>query len=167
MLPAPIDLAGSPLLGAALALNAAHEAETSPLDRAGLAALVASAFAATAIADCESGPLHGFLIACDETAAYDSPNFLWFAERLPRFVYVDRVIVSTAARGRGVARALYADLIARAQAAGHRQIVCEVNIEPPNPVSDAFHAASGFAEVGQACLAGRGKVVRYLALALG
>jgi predicted GNAT superfamily acetyltransferase len=38
--------------------------------------------------------------------------------------------------------------------------VCEVNAEPPNPASDAFHAAMGFAEVGSATLGG-GKQVRY------
>ena len=45
-------------------------------------------------------------------------------------------------------------------------MVCEVNAEPPNPASDAFHAALGFTEVGQATL-NRGKVVRYFARLLG
>ena len=48
------------------------------------------------------------------------------------------------------------------RAAGHARVVCEVNSDPPNPASDAFHAALGFAEVGQAVLATQGKVVRYL-----
>jgi predicted GNAT superfamily acetyltransferase len=37
---------------------------------------------------------------------------------------------------------------------------------PPNPGSDAFHAALGFREVGRAFLADRGKAVRYLELSL-
>jgi hypothetical protein len=40
-------------------------------------------------------------------------------------------------------------------------VVCEVNIEPPNPASDKFHRAMGFEEVGQASIHGGTKTVRY------
>ena len=106
-----------------------------------------------------------FLLAFDQDADYDSPNYLWFRRRYRRFVYVDRVVVAVAARGRGHARRLYADLVAQAAAAGHDVLVCEVNFQPPNPGSDAFHAALGFIEVGRAML-DDGKAVRYLALTL-
>ena len=66
-------------------------------------------------------------------------------------------------RKRGLARQLYEDLFRRAAAAGHGLVVCEVNSEPPNPASDAFHAAFGFAEVGHAAIQGGAKTVRYLA----
>ncbi len=89
--------------------------------------------------------MSAFLLAFDEGAEYDSPNYLWFRRRYPRFVYVDRVAVAQAARGRGHARRLYADLMARAAAADHDVVVCEVNSDPPNPASDAFHATLGFA----------------------
>ncbi len=56
-------------------------------------------------------------------------------------------------------------MIAKASAAGHDRIVCEVNAEPPNPASDALHAALGFVAVGVASLA-VGKTVRYYARAL-
>ncbi|TIP69850.1 MAG: GNAT family N-acetyltransferase, partial [Mesorhizobium sp.] len=72
------------------------------------------------------------------------PNFLWFRERYPRFVYVDRVVVAGEARGRGHARRLYEDLFDHALRAGQTIVTCEVNAEPPNPASDAFHAALGF-----------------------
>jgi predicted GNAT superfamily acetyltransferase len=70
------------------------------------------------------------------------------------------------ARGHGFARRLYADLFARAGQAGHDIVVCEVNSDPPNPASDAFHAAQGFAEVGKAAIHQGSKTVRYLARAL-
>lgn len=147
------DLAVS---GAALlALNNAHAAELSWLEADRLAALVGQAFAARRV-----GLADALLIAFDQDATYDSPNFLWFCERYDRFVYVDRIVVAEAARGQGLAKALYLDLFAAAQAAGHTRVVCEVNAEPPNPASDAFHAALGFVEVGTAALGG-GKVVRY------
>lgn len=143
---------------AMLVLNQASEAETSALDAAALEALLAEAFHVGTRGDGREA----FLIAFDEGARYDSPNFLWFRERYPRFVYVDRIIVAGAARGRGHARSLYEALFQAAQGAGHELICCEVNVEPPNPASDAFHAALGFREVGSATLVGRGKRVRYL-----
>ncbi len=107
------------------------------------------------------------LIALQQDAAYRSMNFLWFRERLARFVYVDRVITASAARGRGHARGLYQALFARALAAGHERVVCEVNLTPPNPVSARLHAALGFEEIGrarlgEASLGSAGKRVQYL-----
>jgi len=102
-------------------------------------------------------------MAFDQDADYDSPNYLWFRERYPRFVYVDRIVVAPAMRKRGLANHLYEDLFRVAKDAGHERVVCEVNFDPPNPASDAFHAALGFVEVGQASIHDGAKTVRYLA----
>ncbi len=158
--PVPVDALGADDISWVLALNDAHVAETSPLDGPALAVLLAASFRATGAGRA------AFLLALDEGADYASPNFLWFRARSPRFVYVDRIVVAPQARGRGLARRLYADLFARAAAAGHERVVCEVNREPPNPASDAFHATLGFACVGEAARPG-GKVVRYLERPLG
>ena len=48
----------------------------------------------------KDGLLAGFLIALSQEAAHDSPNFLWFRERYPRFAYVDRIAVAAHARRR-------------------------------------------------------------------
>jgi predicted GNAT superfamily acetyltransferase len=74
--------------------------------------------------------------------------------------------VAPAARGHGYARRLYADLFDRAGLAGQDIVVCEVNSDPPNPASDAFHATQGFAEVGKAAIHQGSKTVRYLARAI-
>ena len=140
-----------------LALNNAHAVETSPLDQARLNTMLRTAFMAAVI-----GESAAFLIAFDQAAAYDSVNFRWFRERFARFVYVDRIMTSPAARGRGHARHLYEALFARALAAGHDRIVCEVNLQPPNAISDRFHATLGFVEVGRAAVGSSDKVVRYL-----
>lgn len=140
----------------ALALNASLDVELSALTRQGLADIVGAAFYARL-----AEPERGLLIAFDQDADYRSPNFLWFKARFSRFVYVDRVAVAEAARGQGVARRLYDDLFAAARDARHDRIVCEVNVDPPNPASAAFHARFGFSEIGRADLAGS-KVVRYL-----
>lgn len=144
---------------ALLALNNAHATELSWLEPARFSTLLGRAFHARRI-----GAADAFLVAFDQNADYDSPNYLWFRERHSRFVYIDRVAVAPSARGRGYARLLYADLVEAAGARGHSLVVCEVNAEPPNPASDAFHAALGFGEVGRAAIHGASKTVRYLAL---
>ncbi len=108
------------------------------------------------------GWAEAFLLAFDQHAGYASPNFAWFRERYPRFVYVDRIAVAAEARGRGHARRLYGDLFRRAAAAGHTRVACEVNAYPPNPASEALHASLGFAEVGRAVLRDGARTVRYL-----
>jgi predicted GNAT superfamily acetyltransferase len=147
----------TPLAEALLALNNEHAQELSWLSPERLPHLVGEAFFARRI-----GRVDAFLLAFDQDADYDSPNFLWFRERHERFVYVDRIVVASSARGRGVARLLYRALFAEAARAGHSRVVCEVNSEPPNPASDAFHAALGFAEIGSASIHDGRKAVRYL-----
>lgn len=150
------DLAGAD--GAALlALNNAHAVELSWLEPERLAHLVDQAFVARRV-----GVADALLLTFDQAADYDSVNYLWFRERYPAFVYVDRVVVADSARGRGLARALYDDLFVAAKAAGHERIVCEVNSDPPNPASDRFHAALGFVTVGAAAIHGGKKTVTYL-----
>lgn len=147
---------------AVLALNNRHAEELSWLEPAELSHLVAGAFHARRIGDLEA-----FLIAFDQDADYGSPNFLWFKARYPRFAYVDRIVVASEARGRGHARRLYDDLFERAANAGHEIVVCEINSDPPNPGSEAFHAALGFSHVGEARIHGGKKAVRYFARQLG
>ena len=154
----PAEIMPGTSLGAALlALNNAHAQQLSWLEPAQLRHLVEQSFLARRV-----GSLEAFLLAFDQTAHYDSPNFLWFRSRYPRFVYVDRIVVAQTARGRGLARTLYDDLFGQAVAAGHERVVCEVNTEPPNPASDTFHAALGFVEVGAASVYGGSRTVRYL-----
>lgn len=140
-----------------LALNAAHEVETGPLDAAALAAHLARA-AHAAVAEPEAG----FLLAFAPGAGLASPNFRWFAARMERFLYIDRIVVAAAARGRGLATALYADAAAAARRLGMAALAAEVNLDPPNPASLAFHEKAGFVPVGEARLEDHGKTVRYL-----
>lgn len=142
------------------ALNRAHELELSPMTEAEMAAHLARADYARAA---EGG---AFLLAFGEAGDYSSPNFLWHRARFDRFLYVDRVATAATHRRRGLAAALYRDLIAFAGARGVPLIAAEINSDPPNPESDAFHARFGFETVGEAFLEGRGKTVRYIALRL-
>jgi uncharacterized protein len=155
------ELDESPSLRAALvALNNDHAVELSWADDAKLRSLVTSSFLAE-----RAGFADALLIAFDQDAHYDALNFLWFRSRYARFVYVDRVVTAPEARGRGLARTLYGRLIERAIAAQHERIVCEVNVDPPNPGSQALHRSLGFVPVGDARLP-TGKTVTYLQLRL-
>jgi predicted GNAT superfamily acetyltransferase len=154
-------LRAEPLANALLALNNAHARQLSWLEPERLEYLVGQAFLARRI-----GNLDAFMLAFDQDADYDSPNFQWFRARYPRFVYVDRIVVASSARGRGCARRLYRDLFEHAVRAGHELAVCEVNTNPPNPESDAFHAALGFVEVGTASIYDGSRTVRYLSRTL-
>ena len=145
-----------------LPLNNAHAKETSALDDASFTALLDMAFYARGV---DRGAT-AFLIALDHNASYGSPNFVWFKAAHASFVYIDRIIVSSSARGRGIARLLYDDLFAAARNAGYDRVVCEVNIDPPNLGSEAFHAAMGFERVGEATIHDGTKIVRYLEKAL-
>jgi predicted GNAT superfamily acetyltransferase len=97
----------------------------------------------------QTGSVAAFLLAFRKGAPYDSPNFVWFDVRLDDFVYIDRVVIAAAFRGAGFATRLYDDLTAFARSCGVRRLTCEIDLEPPNPGSLAFHDKRGFCEIGR------------------
>jgi predicted GNAT superfamily acetyltransferase len=130
---------------AILELNSEWEHFTSPLDTDSLADLHAqAAYHRVAIRD---GKVVGFLLALREGADYSSPNYVWFDRRGGNFLYIDRVIVSGEAQGRGIAADLYDDVFEFARASGIERLVCEVNHEPPNEPSRRFHEKLGFSQL--------------------
>jgi predicted GNAT superfamily acetyltransferase len=142
---------------AILALNEASVHFLSPLTRERLAHLHAQA-ALHRVAQAQ-GEVLGFLLAFRQGADYDSVNYQWFARRYDSFLYIDRVVVSAAARGRGVGAALYEAVFAFAREQGLPRVTCEFDVDPPNPVSERFHARFGFREVGSQLVAGGSKRV--------
>jgi uncharacterized protein len=152
------DINGHPaVLDDLLRLNNENARETSALSRENLACMVAAAAVATAVE-----PGIAFLLAFAHDDDFDGGHFRWFRERLDSFLYVDRIVVGHRHRRLGLGRLLYADLFRRAQLLGHSRIACEVNMQPPNPTSDAFHASFGFTEMGRATIDNGAKTVRYL-----
>jgi predicted GNAT superfamily acetyltransferase len=93
------------------------------------------------------GAIMGFVFAIRNGTSYWSGNYAWFAARYPAFIYLDRVVVAPDARKCGVGRALYDDLVKFASGRWPR-ITLEVNVEPPNPGSIAFHERMQFTRVG-------------------
>ena len=93
--------------------------------------------------------------------SYQSLNYRWFSERYENFVYIDRIAVAPAYKGRGIGRALYADVESLA-ATTAPILTCEVNLVPSNADSMAFHTKLGFAEVGQQVTEGGKKRVSLM-----
>lgn len=128
------------------ALNFAEVQHTSAMDVTRLADL--SAISCYHKVACQDGVVSAFLLAMCNGSPYKNDNFEWFSKRYARFIYIDRVVVASASRGRGLASLLYEDLFDHARADAIPLITCEYNIVPPNEPSRLFHNKFGFKEQG-------------------
>lgn len=127
-----------------LRLNAQHVELLSHLDEARLRQLLEWT-ASAEIIECD-GRTAGFVLVFGPGQAYDSPNYRWFASTYgTSFAYLDRIVVDDAFRRRGLATAAYEVLESRAERFG--RLTLEVNVEPANEPSLAFHRNRGYHEV--------------------
>ncbi|MHC5795713.1 GNAT family N-acetyltransferase [Lacisediminihabitans sp. FW035] len=117
---------------------------TSAEEMAALLAIAGFTFAAR-----HDGTLIGFVIGMRPGAGYSSENYRFFEARGSDFLYVDRIVIDSSRRGVGTGRALYEAVFALAREEGFHEVTCEVNLDPPNPESLAFHARLGFERVGE------------------
>jgi predicted GNAT superfamily acetyltransferase len=108
------------------------------------------------------GHLAGFLIALRDGRDYVSPNYLWFGEHYPSFVYIDRIVIANAYRRHGLGRIFYCDVNSYAEVRVPL-LTCEVFLEPADDVVVLFHGTYGFQEVGQQRMGERGPQVSLLA----
>ena len=152
-------------LPAILSLNAESVHFLSPLDDERLQQLHARAAYHRVVE--HDGGVAAFLLAFREGADYDSPNYRWFARNYARFLYIDRIVVAGDARGHGFGAKLYDDILGFAAATSAVRLTAEFDVEPPNPVSAAFHRRYGFREVGTQWLGGGKKQVSLQARELG
>ena len=131
-----------------LEINEANVPEVGSVDSARMAFLLGASPIAVAVE--LDRAIVGFCLVMPSTAPYDSVNFGWFTERFDDFMYLDRVAFDADSQGRGFGTLLYAEvdrLMVEMGGAGH--LALEVNVDPPNEASLAFHARRGFTEVGQ------------------
>ncbi|MEM9514791.1 MAG: GNAT family N-acetyltransferase [Actinomycetota bacterium] len=105
---------------------------------------------AIALVATDDHEIAGFCIVLAPGSSYESVNYRWFAAHHPHAMYLDRVAVDERFWRRGIGSALYGEVEAQvASRPGSHELALEINVEPPNPRSMAFHAARGFAEVGR------------------
>ncbi len=93
----------------------------------------------------------GFTFVLPPGADYNSLNYAWFSERYDEFIYLDRVAIAPSHQRRGIGRMIYDEVERRGaqEWPTARVFALEVNLEPRNDQSLAFHAQLGFTEVGQ------------------
>ncbi len=118
------------------------------------------------VACAPAGDLQGFLIALMPGLDYASDNYRWFSQTFDDFFYIDRIVIAENARGQGLGSLLYQDVIETARSHAPR-LTCEVNSQPPNPLSMAFHERFDFAPVGTQQTEDGTKEVTLLSLDLG
>jgi predicted GNAT superfamily acetyltransferase len=128
------------------ALNLAEVQHTSPMDITRLAELNAiSCYHKVASLD---GIISAFLLAMCSGSPYKNDNFEWFTKKYARFIYIDRVVVSSASRGLRLGSLLYEDIFRHARSNAIPMVTCEYNLVPPNEPSRLFHDKLGFQEQG-------------------
>lgn len=135
-----------------LALNERNVALTAPMDEARLVELAGVADRACVIE--HDDQFAGFVLTFRAGTAYDSPNYRWFTHRYgDDFYYLDRVVVHENFRRLGLGSVVYDELEAHAQDLAP-VFALEVNLEPPNEPSLAFHRNRGYTRVGEQAVDG-------------
>jgi predicted GNAT superfamily acetyltransferase len=97
----------------------------------------------------DDGAPAGFLLTMSPGLDYASENYRWFSARSSEFLYIDRIVLAPRIQGLGLGRRLYEAAFEAARSRGASELFAEVNLEPPNPGSLAFHARMGFERVGE------------------
>ncbi len=147
-----------------LALNNAAVPAVNELNEEALATLVSTSHLAVAVVDDAAANVAlGFSVLFVSGADYESENYRWFSGRSTDFLYVDRIVIADGYRGQGLGQVLYDAIFGAARREELAEVLCEVNLEPPNPGSLAFHDRLGFVEVGQLSSKGDTLVVSLLA----
>lgn len=140
-----------------LDLNQRNVDVLSPLDPRRLVELIALADRADVVE--HDGRAAGFVLTFAPGVDYDSANYRWFSREYgDEFYYLDRIVLDEGFRRTGIGRAVYDELERRA--AAYSRMALEVNVEPPNEGSLAFHRRRGYTEVGR--LGDAGKTVALL-----
>lgn len=129
---------------AVLAWNEANVELLAPLDEDRLVTLLGWSSRGAIIS--HEGRDVGFVLTFGSGSPYDSENYRWFAGRHDDFAYLDRIVIEEGVRRSGLGTRVYDELEAHAAA----PVFClEVNVDPPNEPSLAFHRNRGYIEVGR------------------
>ena len=105
----------------------------------------------------------GFVMCFSPGADYDSENYRFFESNFDSHFYIDRIVIAKAFRGQGLGAALYGQVFDEAESREAKHVTCEVNLDPPNPASIAFHRKMGFEDVGTQDTKGGSVLVQLMA----
>jgi uncharacterized protein len=142
-----------------LSSNNTNEPQVGYLDKEKLAKLIAQTnYCKVAFFNSEPA---GFLLCLPENISYSSMNYKWVSDRYSNFMYIDRISVLEKFQNEKIGTALYTDLAYFSSENKYEIILCEVNIQPPNPGSIRFHKKFDFVECGSQFTEGRTKEVQF------
>ena len=129
-----------------LRINAESQPGVAHLDRTEFERLVRLKNEHLVMEGAEGG-LVGYLLAFPSGTPYDGEEFLLLTKTLlDSFIYIDQVAVGAGGRRMGTASRLYQAVETVAQRRAIQVLCCEVNLNPPNPGSFAFHRSKGFSQ---------------------
>ena len=131
-----------------VALNNAAQPAVTELTEESLTALFAMCDVSL-VATNRLHEINAFLLSLGQGQPYESENYRWFEARGVRHQYIDRIVVGESAKGTGVGRAFYESVFERARERGANEVTAEVNLEPENPGSIAFHERLGFRQLAE------------------
>ncbi|RLE21692.1 MAG: GNAT family N-acetyltransferase [Actinobacteria bacterium] len=135
-------------LARVLELNEANVPAVGSLDAARLAAIISESPIALVVEVDET--VVGFCLVLSADSTYDSVNFHWFSERYDDHMYLDRVAFDAEYQGQRLGTLVYAEVEQLLNSFdGVNRLTLEINVDPPNEQSLAFHSRRGFVEVGQ------------------
>lgn len=99
------------------------------------------------------GQRAGFVLTFAPGVDYDSIYYRWFSDHLDDFRYLDRVVIDDAYQRLGLGSKAYAEL--ENGTGPSCPMTLEVNVDPPNHASLAFHADRGYREIARLGNAGK------------
>jgi uncharacterized protein len=130
---------------AIMTINEAGRPGVSPLDTTAVAELFTNA-PYFVVAELESVVV-GYMIGYTAENVYDGEEFARFKGKFPQFLYIDQIAIAPSAQHAGIGKKFYSYAANFATTRQFPMIVCEVNLEPPNPNSLNFHLHIGFREL--------------------
>lgn len=129
-------------------INQANVPAVGAVDRERLERLVDHSVLARVVE--EGDAVAGFCLVLPLGEPYDSVNYRWFSARYDDVWYLDRVAFDARHQRRGLGSALYDDVEAHIRARTEvAALALEVNVDPPNEPSLAFHRRRGYLDVGR------------------
>ncbi len=129
-------------LGRVLEINQANTPEVGSIDSERLAFIYDEA--AIRLGTAIGVQLVGFTLVLAPGSKYDSVNYRWFQSNQSDCWYLDRVAITAEYRRRGLGARLYRRVFEELEETPARSLGLEVNVDPPNPASMAFHERLGF-----------------------
>jgi predicted GNAT superfamily acetyltransferase len=108
------------------------------------------------------GSVVGYLLSFARECDYDDSEIRELRRRVAEpFLYICQIVIAQTHRRQRIGHALYETMADAARCHGIQVLCCDVNTDPPNPDSLAFHHRQDFVEIGSG-IASNGMAIVFL-----